>query len=117
MMWQLPPSSLLPALCSMPMVALNSFWLPFVQYKALFYWWLQIALGVGVAAAVSMFVTPITAGAACGVHRGPLPCRADSVIQRRTSAPWHAAPCLPGSCLAAGVVQGMHSATGKGCTQ
>ena len=46
----------------MPMVALNSYWLGYVQYKALFYWWLQIALGVGVAALVSITVTPITAG-------------------------------------------------------
>lgn len=44
------------------MVALNSYWLDFVEYKALFYWWLQIALGVGVAALVSTFVVPITAG-------------------------------------------------------
>ncbi|GAB4816536.1 hypothetical protein N2152v2_003582 [Parachlorella kessleri] len=47
---------------SMPMVALNSYWLGYVQYKALFYWWLQMALGVGVAVLVSMTVTPITAG-------------------------------------------------------
>lgn len=50
------------AVCSMPMVALNSYRLDFVQFRALLYWWLQIALGVGVAALASMLVVPITAG-------------------------------------------------------
>lgn len=49
-----------PAACLQ--VALNSYWLPFVEYKALFYWWLQVALGVATAALVSMFVAPLTAG-------------------------------------------------------
>lgn len=35
---------------------------PQVEYKALFYWWLQIALGIGVAALCSTFVFPVTAG-------------------------------------------------------
>lgn len=48
------------------MVALGSFWLTYVQYKVLFYWWLQIALGISVAALVSMLVLPITAGAPFG---------------------------------------------------
>lgn len=49
---------------SMAMVALNTFHLPYPQYKAMFYWWLQIALGVGTAALVSTFVAPVTAGTA-----------------------------------------------------
>ena len=51
-------------------MALNPYWLPFVQYKALFFWWLQVALGVTTAALVSMFVTPMTAGGWAGA--GPL---------------------------------------------
>ncbi len=35
---------------------------PLPTAQALFYWWLQIALGIGTAALVSTFVFPITAG-------------------------------------------------------
>ena len=58
------PVSLRPLSCSMPMVALNPYYHEeSVQYEALFYWWLQIALGIGAAAAASLFIFPITAGA------------------------------------------------------
>ena len=43
-------------------VALNPYYLDTVQYQALWYWWLQIALGVGAAALTTTFVFPITAG-------------------------------------------------------
>ena len=54
----------------MGMVALNPFHLEYVQYRALWYWWLQIALGVGTAALVSTFVAPVTAGEAAELLRG-----------------------------------------------
>ena len=47
----------------MPMVALNPYYHDeAVEYEAVFYWWLQIALGIGTAALASTFVFPITAG-------------------------------------------------------
>lgn len=50
------------AVFSAPMVALNPYWqTSYVDYQALFYWWLQIALGICTAALASMFVLPVTA--------------------------------------------------------
>lgn len=46
----------------MPMVALNPYHQTYVEHQALFYWWLQIALGIGAAAAASSLVFPVTAG-------------------------------------------------------
>jgi hypothetical protein len=44
------------------MVALNPFHQDYVEWRALFYWWLQAALGVGAAAAAAALVFPVTAG-------------------------------------------------------
>jgi hypothetical protein len=57
-----PPHCLPATACSMPMVALNPYHQETVEYESLFYWWLQIALGIGTAALASTFVFPITAG-------------------------------------------------------
>lgn len=44
------------------MVALNPFHQDYVERRALFYWWLQAALGVGTAAVAAALVFPVTAG-------------------------------------------------------